>query len=179
MQLLRVSIFMSGLWTRRFESRSRPGMSLSLSSSAFSNGAKIPRRHTCDGVNVSPPLAWSGVPAGTRALVLVCSDPDAPGGTFHHWAAYNIPPDASGLEEGVHDTSIGQNPLQAVNDFGRRGYAGPCPPHGHGPHRYVFRLSSLREPLAGVHAKASCAEIIALAKPHEIAVTELVGVYER
>lgn len=154
-------------------------MTMSLKSSAFANGARIPKRHTCDGLNVSPPLAWSGVPPDAKALVLICSDPDAPGGTFHHWAAYNIPPDVTGFNEGLHGTDSGQLFLEAVNDFKRPGYAGPCPPHGHGPHRYIFRLSALREPLSGVHRKASCAEIIELAEAHEIAAAELVGVYVR
>lgn len=174
-----VSTFISIVWTTWSSNRNRPIMSLSLKSSAFSNGARIPLRHTCDGVNSSPPLAWSGVPPGAKALVLVCSDPDAPGGTFHHWAVYNISPDATGLEEGVRGTSGGQILLEAVNDFGRPGYGGPCPPYGHGPHRYVFRLSALSETLAGVHVTARCAEIIKLAKAHEIASAELVGVYER
>jgi len=154
-------------------------MTLTLTSSAFSNGAKIPRQYTCDGANVSPPLVWSGVPPRTEALVLVCRDPDAPGGTFHHWAAYNIPPDASGFAKGVRRDGGGHAFLEAINDFRRSGYGGPCPPRGHGPHRYVFRLSALRQPLAGVPIEAVCAEIIELAKPHEISAVELVGIYER
>jgi len=91
-------------------------MALSLKSSAFAQGRNIPRKYTCDGMNVSPPLEWSGVPAGTTSLLLICDDPDAPGGTFHHWAAYDIPPDLKGLEEipaGKQDRRF----PQAVNDY--------------------------------------------------------------
>jgi len=104
---------------------------MKLVSSAFADGAAIPRRFTCDGENLSPPLQWSGAPAGTRSLVLLCDDPDAPAGTWHHWAVYDLPPTVTELAEGA-----GQNTKKklAFNDFRKAGYGGPCPPHGHGPH---------------------------------------------
>lgn len=151
---------------------------LTLISSAFGPGSKIPRKYTCDGENVSPPLGWSGVPAGTKSLLLVCNDPDAPGGTFHHWAAYNIPPDLHGLEEmpaGAQDDRF----MQAINDFAKPGYGGPCPPRGHKPHSYHFRLTALKERLQGVAAKATCAEVMRRAKPLETNAVELVGYYGR
>ena len=106
-----------------------------LASRAFENGGRIPGRFTCDGDNEMPPLEWTGVPPEARSLALVCSDPDAPSGTFHHWAVYDIPPDVRHLPE---RKCAGMR--EAVNDFGRTGYGGPCPPRGHGSHRYCFRL---------------------------------------
>jgi Raf kinase inhibitor-like YbhB/YbcL family protein len=90
--------------------------------------------HTCEGEDVSPPLAWSGVPEGTASLALVVDDPDAPSGTFTHWLAWGIDPAASVLGEGE------AAPVEGQNDFGSVGWRGPCPPPGHGPHRYFFRL---------------------------------------
>lgn len=153
-------------------------MSLLLKSRAFAQGGQIPRKYTCDGMNVSPPLEWSGVSAGTKSLLLVCYDPDAPGITFQHWVAYNIPPDLQRLEERPAATRD-ERFMQAVNSFGKSGYGGPCPPRGHGPHNYHFRLSALKHDIEGTSAKTTCAEIIERAKHLEIGASELVGVYER
>ncbi len=153
-------------------------MALTLKSSAFAHGGIIPRKYTCDGMNVSPPLEWSGVPAGTNSLVLVCNDPDAPGGTFHHWAAFGIPPELSGLEEiraGVQDGRF----MQAMNDFGKPGYGGPCPPRGHKPHSYHFRLSALSGRLEALPKKVTCAGIIRHVRPLETSASELIGYYGR
>jgi hypothetical protein len=98
-----------------------------LRSNAFADGGGIPRRFTCEGEDTSPPLAWSEPPSPTQSFVLLCDDPDAPGGIWHHWAAYDIPADRTGLPEGVGRSSTGDL-AQAVNDFGRVGYGGPCPP---------------------------------------------------
>lgn len=153
-------------------------MALSLKSTAFAQSGAIPRKYTCDGVNVSPPLAWSGVPPGAASLLLVCFDPDASGGIFHHWAAYNISPEVNGLAEMPAGANDGRF-LQAVNDFGEAGYAGPCPPKGHKPHSYRFRLSALKERLEDGAATLRCADIIRLARPFEIGAAELVGYYGR
>jgi phosphatidylethanolamine-binding protein (PEBP) family uncharacterized protein len=92
---------------------------LHLASPAIASGGRIPERHTCDGRDETLPLAWTGVPVEAKSLALVCSDPDAPRGTFYHWAVYNIPPDGTRLPAyGVPE---------AVNDFGKAGYGGPCP----------------------------------------------------
>ena len=144
---------------------------MDLTSSAFSNGEEVPRRHTCDGEDVSPPLEWSDVPEGTRSLALVCDDPDAPGGTFTHWLGWGIDPAAGKLGEGEPASAEGRN------DFGRSGYGGPCPPHGHGPHRYFFRLYALGEepdltPGADKDAVKGAVE-------GAVAVAELMGTYER
>ena len=119
---------------------------MKLVSSAFADGAAIPRRFTCDGENLSPPLQWSGAPAGTRSFVLLCDDPDAPAGTWHHWAVYDVPPVLTDLADGA---ALNMKMKQAVNDFRKVGYGGPCPPRGHGPHHYHFRLLALDGPSSG------------------------------
>lgn len=154
-------------------------MALSLSSDAFSHGGWIAIACTCDGSNVSPPLAWSDIPAGTAGLSLVCYDPDAPRGTFYHWGIYDLAPHVSGLDENAGARAAEPKLCQAMNDFGHAWYDGPCPPHGHGVHHYHFRLSALRERLSDVSAKTHCAEILAGARSLEIASAELVGRYQR
>jgi Raf kinase inhibitor-like YbhB/YbcL family protein len=143
-----------------------------LESSAFENAQAIPVRHSCEGEDISPPLRWSDVPEGTRSLALVVDDPDAPGGVFTHWIAWRLDPAAEGLGEGELAPSEGQN------DFGTTGYRGPCPPPGHGRHRYVFRLYALdAEPeLAAGVAKAELEQAI---EGHVLTKAELVGTYER
>jgi Raf kinase inhibitor-like YbhB/YbcL family protein len=141
-------------------------------SSAFQDGAPIPRRHGCEGEDLSPPLSWSGVPEGTRSLALVVDDPDAPAGTFTHWLGWSLDPDAEGLGEGE------AAPVEGTNDFGTSGYRGPCPPPGHGRHRYSFRLYALdsdldRRPGAGRR------ELERALEGHTLATAELIGTYER
>ena len=149
---------------------------MKLVSGAFADGAVVPRRFTCDGANVSPPLRWSGAPAGTRSFVLLCDDPDAPAGTWHHWAAYDIPPTVTELAEDVGEkTKI----KQAVNDFRGTGYGGPCPPHGHGPHHYHFRLLALSTDHLRARADASCRDVEREARKFTLAEATLVGRYER
>src|SRR3974377_1101017 len=114
-----------------------------ISSSAFADGAAIPARYTCDGEDVTPPLDWSSPPAATRSFVLLCDDPDAPGGTWHHWAAYDIPSNLTELAERAASDATKLGFKQAVNDFQQSDYGGPCPPRGHGTHHYHFRLLSL------------------------------------
>jgi Raf kinase inhibitor-like YbhB/YbcL family protein len=143
-----------------------------LETSAFDNAQSVPSRHTCEGDDVSPPLRWTNVPERTRSLALVVDDPDAPSGVFTHWIAWGLTPAAEGLGEGEPAPSEGQN------DFGTTGYRGPCPPRGHGRHRYVFRLYALDAELelaAGV-AKAELEQAI---EGHVLTTAELVGTYER
>lgn len=122
---------------------------------------------------MSPPLVWSGVPDGAITLLLTCDDPDAPRGVFHHWAAYNI--DAS-----VTCLAVGEKAgEEAVNDFGRPGYGGPCPPPGDLPHRYVFRLIALDVRLEPGRDLQHCPQIAALARGHELARAELIGRFGR
>lgn len=149
---------------------------MKLVSSAFADAAQIPRRFTCDGEDLSPPLKWSDVPSGTKSFVLLCDDPDAPAGTWHHWAAYDLPPALTELAEGA---ARNKNLKQAVNDFRKAGYGGPCPPPGHGPHHYHFRLLALATDQLQVKANASCREIEREARKSLIAEAILIGWYER
>ena len=143
-----------------------------LTSTAFEQGGAIPPRHTCDDEDVSPALAWSGTLDGAQSLALVVDDPDAPGRTFLHWLAWGLAPDAAGLEEGE------AAPVEGRNDFGSTGYRGPCPPPGHGPHRYVFRLHALDAPVE-VRAGAGRDELERALADHVLGSAELVGTYER
>lgn len=117
--------------------------SIRLSSPAFAAGGTIPAVYTCSGRGISPPLRWSGVPAGTREQALELIDPDAPGGPFLHWALARIPPTVRTLAAGE---SVPPGAVAGTNSFGKVGYGGPCPPPGASPHRYVFVLLALRSP---------------------------------
>jgi Raf kinase inhibitor-like YbhB/YbcL family protein len=153
-------------------------MSLHLQSPAFQDGQKIPERFSCDGADLSPPLAWTDVPAGAHSFALFCNDPDAPGGAFHHWAVYDIPKSTGALPEGIaHDGSIGMM-RQGLNDFGNVGYGGACPPKGDRPHHYHFTLMALDVGHLDVRGNR-CEDIERAARSHMIAETELVGIYER
>jgi Raf kinase inhibitor-like YbhB/YbcL family protein len=116
-------------------------MTIELTSTAFEDGGTIPEKHTRLGGNVSPPLAWSGVPADAAELVLLVQDPDAPSGTFTHWILAGLDPDLDGLDEG----EVPDGAVEGSNDFGEDGYDGPQPPVGDPPHRYVFTLIALGE----------------------------------
>ena len=146
-------------------------MAFTLRSSAFADGDEIPRQFTCDWDNVSPPLAWSQTPPGTKSFALIMADPDAPGGTFTHWLLYDVP--ASTIEIDGHVAGH-----MLANDFGRPGYGGPCPPRGHGPHRYVFTLYAVDVPALEVQGQTRGALERAL-RPHTLATARLVGRYER
>jgi hypothetical protein len=150
---------------------------MQLTSEGFENGGKIPAPFTCDGAEVSPALAWSGEPVKTRSFALVCSDPDAPSGTWYHWAIFDIPAAIHALAEG-HSPAI-VSPPQAINDFGKRGYGGPCPPHGHGNHHYHFTLYALDVERLGIPGAPRCREVEKAAKRHAIASADLIGRYGR
>lgn len=135
-----------------------PSQGLTLTSSAFANNGAIPSKYTCDGANVSPPLAISGVPTGTKSLALTVEDPDAPGGTFTHWVAWKIPPSTTSIAEAAH---LG---TEEPNGFGKPGYGGPCPPNG--LHHYVFTLYAM-----GDEAPPSSG--------HVLAQTQLIGTYQK
>jgi Raf kinase inhibitor-like YbhB/YbcL family protein len=147
-------------------------MAFSLTSSAFENQAPIPQRYTCEGDDISPALAWSDVPDGTRSLALIVDDPDAPSGTFVHWLAWGIDPASGGIEEGQ------EAPLEGSSGFGDVSYRGPCPPPGHGPHRYFFRLFALDAEIE-LEEGASREELDAAIEDHVLDGTELIGTYER
>ena len=146
---------------------------LDLTSSAFPDGGTIPTEFTCDGANRSPPLAWGEPPQGTKSFALVVDDPDAPSGTFDHWGAFDIPADTQSIAAGQ---SAG---TEALNGFGRSGYGGPCPPKGHGPHHYRFKLMALDVDRLGLQADAKASDIERAAEQHLVGRAELTGIYER
>jgi Raf kinase inhibitor-like YbhB/YbcL family protein len=151
-----------------------------LASPAFQSGDSIPRQHTCDGADVSPPLDWLAPPGGTASFALIVEDPDAPGGTFIHWVLYDLPGSSASLPEGV--AKSGELPQmggarQGRTSFGRTGYGGPCPPAG-AAHHYHFRLFALRAKL-GLGAGASRDEVVSAIQAHELGRAELVGLYAR
>jgi Raf kinase inhibitor-like YbhB/YbcL family protein len=146
---------------------------LSLTSDAFQSGEPIPTQYTCDGANQTPALRWSDPPAGTKSFALVIDDPDAPSGTFRHWGVFDIPPSARSVG-GTERVGT-----EVTNDFGKSGYGGPCPPKGHGPHHYHFRLFALEIERLGLSADAKVADIENVANKHAIAQGELIGTYER
>lgn len=149
---------------------------LDISSPSFAAGADIPREHSCEGGDVSPALSWGPGPDGTRAWALVVDDPDAPGRTWVHWLAWDLPGDARGLPAGVTPTET--SPVQGKNDFGNVGYGGPCPPRGHGAHRYFFRLYALDQPL-GLARGATRKEVEHAMAGHVLASGELMGKFHR
>lgn len=149
-----------------------------LFSPAFPPGGAIPPAYTCDGSDLSPPLSWSGVPAGAKSLVLIVEDPDAPSGTFHHWAAYDIPPSFKGLPKGYSEAHLKSPIREAENDFGKIGYGGPCPPPGPA-HHYHFRLLALGRASLDLADPASALSVLKAAEPYAIARAELVGTYRR
>lgn len=152
---------------------------MELRSSGFPHGTAIPRRFTCDGEDLSPPLQWANAPAATRSFVLLCDDPDAPAGTWHHWAAYDIAAEETELAEDAARHAAGKNFKQAINDFRKSGYGGPCPPRQHGIHRYHFRLLALSVDRLPLGARPSCREVEREARKHAIAEATLVGLYQR
>jgi Raf kinase inhibitor-like YbhB/YbcL family protein len=143
-------------------------MALALASSAFTHDGPIPRTYTCQGSDISVPLSWSGLPPRTKSLALVVDDPDAPDPaapkmTWVHWVLYNIPPDATGLPQGI-------------NDWKRTGYGGPCPPIG--THRYFHKLYALDVVLPDL-GKPGKAQLEQAMKGHVLAQSELIGTYKK
>jgi Raf kinase inhibitor-like YbhB/YbcL family protein len=146
-------------------------VTLVVSSPAFADGGDIPRRYTCDDADVSPPLRFASLPAGTVELALLATDPDAPSGNFVHWVGWGIDPGRAALAAGEEPPGVG------LNGFGRLGYGGPCPPKGP-PHRYVFTAFALsrRPDLAG---GASAEDLIRATMGNVLAQGRLVGRYAR
>ena len=156
-------------------------MTPSIQSKSFRHNEMIPARYTCDGQDISPPLQWSGIPIEAKSLVLIVDDPDAPDPaapkmTWVHWVLYNIPVDTSGLEENISPASLPEGTKEGINNWGRKGYGGPCPPIGR--HRYFFKIYALDTVLADLQlpTKKQIEEAIA---GHILAKAELVGMYQR
>ena len=144
-----------------------------LISDDFKDGQSIPAVHSCDGGDQSPALGWDEPPPGTKSLALVMDDPDAPSGTFLHWGVYDIPPTTRSIPSGQQ---VGK---QAVNSFGASGYKGPCPPKGHGPHHYRFKLYALDVDRLTLPADATVEQVEAEAQRHQIGMAQITGTYER
>jgi Raf kinase inhibitor-like YbhB/YbcL family protein len=146
---------------------------LQLTSDAFQDGQPIPTQYTCDGADQSPALRWGEPPQGTQSFALVIDDPDAPSGTFRHWGVYDIPASARSIGGGQRAGT------EVANDFGKPGYGGPCPPKGHGPHHYHFKLFALDVGRLNIASNAKVIDVENEATRHAIAQGELVGTYER
>lgn len=156
-------------------------MPLKLTSTVFTDKGEIPAKYTCQGADIAPPLQWEGVPEGTQSLALIVDDPDAPDPaaprmTWVHWVLYNLPPDSSGLPEGVTASGLPAGTLEGKNDWGRTGYGGPCPPIGR--HRYFHKLYALDTVLPDLD-KPKKATLEAAIKGHVIEQAELVGTYQK
>jgi Raf kinase inhibitor-like YbhB/YbcL family protein len=153
-------------------------MKFQLSSSAFENGAAIPKDHTGDGANHSPPLAWLGSPEGTESFALVCEDPDAPRGVWVHWVLFNLPGDSKELPKALPlDSKLSNGAFQGKNDFGKIGYGGPAPPPGKA-HRYFFTLYALKNKLA-LSAGATKSQLISAMEGSILGQAKWMGVYKR
>jgi Raf kinase inhibitor-like YbhB/YbcL family protein len=151
-------------------------MPLKLIIPAFPEGGEIPREFTCEGANISPALDWTGEPRDTKSFVLIMDDPDAPAGTWNHWLLWDIPPAVRSLPPGYKPGHLG---ISGTNDFGNLGYGGPCPPKGHGPHRYFFRLFAVDLATLPVKPGARRRELAAAIHTHILAETQYMGRYER
>jgi Raf kinase inhibitor-like YbhB/YbcL family protein len=152
-------------------------MALTITSSAFTEGAMIPGKHTCDAEDISPDLSWSGVPQGAKSLALICDDPDAPVGTWVHWVLFNLPADVTALPAGIPADAVLKNGARhGKNDFRKLGYGGPCPPGG--THRYYFKLYALDTVLT-LQSGSTKAELLAAMQGHILAEAQLMGKYKR
>jgi Raf kinase inhibitor-like YbhB/YbcL family protein len=148
-----------------------------LNSQAFKAQGPIPSKHTCQGKDISPILSWTGAPQGTKSFALICDDPDAPMGTWVHWVYYDIPPSTTSLPEGISsDAKPSPGGTHGVNDFGKLGYGGPCPPSG--THRYFFKLYALDKVLS-LGPKMSKADLLKAMEGHILGKTELMGTYKK
>jgi len=152
-------------------------MDINVSSTAFKQGEMIPKKYTCDGENVSPPLEWSGAPKGTKSLALIADDPDAPRGTWVHWVLFNIPADANGLSENIpRHSTLKNGARQGTNDSRELGYDGPCPPGG--THRYFFKLYALGVELS-LETGATKAQLLKAMEGYILGEGQLMGKYKR
>lgn len=150
---------------------------MQITSSAFKEAESIPAKYTCDGENISPPLAWRDAPQNTKTFALIVHDPDAPAGDWVHWVLYHIPASVTELSEHAPPTeSLPNGAMQGRNDFKKIGYGGPCPPSG--THRYYFRLYALDAALP-LHAGATRQELEKAMRGHVIAEAALMGKYMR
>lgn len=149
---------------------------ITVTSSAFKEGEAIPRQHTCDGINISPPLEWTATP-GAKTLAIICDDPDAPAGTWTHWLVYNLPASTIGLIENMPaQEKVAGGGMQGTNNFKKIGYGGPCPPSG--THRYFFKLYALDSELS-LKPGATKDQLLKAIEGHVLAQGQLMGTYSR
>jgi len=152
-------------------------MAFQIKSTAFEHGGSIPKKYTCDGADVSPPLSWTSPPEATKSLALICDDPDAPMGTWVHWVLFGLPPNTRELLEGVSTQEIlPDGSKQGTTDFGRVGYGGPCPPSG--THRYYFKLYALNAN-PDLRPGLTKEELLKAIEKNILAQAELMGRYQR
>lgn len=151
-------------------------MAFKLTISAFPEGGLIPELHTCDSADVSPSLEWSGEPGQTESFALIMEDPDAPGGTWNHWLLWDLPASVHDLAQRYKPNRLG---VSGANDFGKPGYGGPCPPRGHGAHRYFFKIYALAVPSLGLKPGAKRAELDKTLRGHILGEAQYMGRYER
>ena len=171
---------LSSCQSARQTNATKPGakkMEIKLTSPAFKEGEIIPKKYTCDGDDISPPLAWEAVPNGAKSLALIADDPDAPKGTWVHWVIFNLPATAKELPEHLSISEMLNGAKQGMNDFGKIGYGGPCPPAGN-PHRYFFKLYALDSAL---HLKpnAKKEDLVNAMEGHILGQGQLMGKYAR
>lgn len=152
-------------------------MTMTVTVPTLSKDRNIPAQFTRAGGNISPLIEWTGAPAGTRSYALIVEDPDAPKGTFRHWAAYNIPADSHKLSEGAGSRVQGAALRMGINDFGNAQYDGPQPPPGHGLHHYHFRLFALDVPELEIEDESSAIDVLEAAKEHSLAQADAVGTF--
>jgi Raf kinase inhibitor-like YbhB/YbcL family protein len=151
---------------------------LTLTTSAFRDGAAIPKKFTADGADLSPALAWQGAPFGTQALVLIVDDPDAPMGTWVHWLVYDLPGSATGLAEGIgKGAKLPADSKEGANSWGNSAWGGPSPPKGK-PHRYFFKLYALAKPV-GLAAGVAKEELLKAMAGKILAEAQVMGTYGR
>jgi Raf kinase inhibitor-like YbhB/YbcL family protein len=152
-------------------------MEIKLTSAAFKEGQPIPRQYTCDGVNVSPPLEWTGMPKTAKTIAIIADDPDAPSGTWVHWVVYDLPAENIGLVENLPATeNLKAGGFQGANDFDKIGYGGPCPPSG--THRYFFKIYALDNYLS-LKVGATKTLVEKAMEGHIVAQGQLMGTYQR
>ncbi len=152
---------------------------LTVAAEAFDPGTAIPTEYTCEGENVSPAIHWEAGPGNVETWALIVDDPDAPGKTWVHWVVYNLPAGTHDLARAVApDSTLPGDGAQGTSDFGKIGYGGPCPPPGHGPHHYHFKLYALDTRL-DLEPGATKGELLNAMKGHVLAQSETVGIYER
>lgn len=177
--LLLAVVFCSCESRKPAESKKEKGkkMDIKVTSPAFGEGEMIPAEFTADGRDISPPLAWTGVPEGTKSIALINDDPDAPVGTWVHWVVYNLPAEATSLEENMPpDKTLANGTQQGTTDFGRIGYGGPAPPSG--THRYFFKVYAL-DTMLDLPTGATKGQVEKAMDGHVLGEGQLMGKYKR